>query len=76
MLKSLDVKLLVFFQKQLTDVDVTDVLTDAGLVIKASDIIPSANDTLTNNAGLMLAQRRRRCANIRPAFGQRVVFVG
>ena len=28
------------------------------------------------NAGLMLAQRRRRWANISPALGQRVVFAG
>ena len=28
------------------------------------------------NAGLMLVQRRRRWANIRPALGQRVVFAG
>ena len=28
------------------------------------------------NAGLMLAQRRRRWANISPALGQRVVFDG
>ena len=28
------------------------------------------------NAGLMLAQRRRRWANISPTLGQRLVFAG
>ena len=28
------------------------------------------------NAGLMLDQRRRRCANIKPAMGQRPVLAG
>ena len=36
----------------------------------------AANTTCSPNAGLMLAQRRRRWANIRPALGQRGVFVG
>ena len=35
-----------------------------------------ANTTRWPNAGLMLAQRRRRWANISPALGQRVVFAG
>ena len=35
-----------------------------------------ANTTRWPNAGLMLAQRRRRWANISPALVQRVVFAG
>ena len=35
----------------------------------------SKHKTLTN-AGLLLAQRRRRWANIKPALGQRLVFAG
>ena len=37
---------------------------------------PPANTTRWPNAGLMLAHRLRRWANIKPALGQRVVFAG
>ena len=31
---------------------------------------------LKNNVGLMLVERRRRWANIKPTLGQRIVFAG
>ena len=39
-------------------------------------IYPSKQNTLTQCADLMLVQRRRRWANIKPALVQRFVFAG
>ena len=35
-----------------------------------------ANSRRSSNAALMLAQRRRRWANIKPAIAERLVFAG
>ena len=43
--------------------------------VNANNLNP-ANTTRLSNAGLMLAERRRRWDNISPVLGQRVVFAG
>ena len=78
---------LVLNNMLITDVDTS--MDKIKIVIEASPIYGVIENTrqgkyytviyftsIWTNAGLMLAQRRRRWSNISPALGQRVVFAG